>query len=44
MASKVKELNEERAGGITRRKFIKTAATGAEIPVHFSSSLVIAIY
>ena len=31
MASKVKELKEERAGGITRRKFIKTAATGAAL-------------
>ena len=31
MASNVKELKEERAGGITRRKFIKTAATGAAL-------------
>ena len=31
MASKEKELKEERAGGITRRKFIKTAATGAAL-------------
>ena len=31
MASKVKELKEERAGGVTRRKFIKTAATGAAL-------------
>ena len=31
MASNVIELKEERAGGITRRKFIKTAATGAAL-------------
>jgi len=42
MASKVKELKEERAGGITRRKFIKTAATGAALAT--SGSLIFPRY